>query len=421
MNNIDDILSYIFSLRPINKKKNLDELIQLYQLLDYPCINSKIIHIAGTNGKGSVTSYIESILLESQYSVGKFISPHILKYNERISFNRDCIDNNSIVKLFNVINDIVNSNNIYLNFFEFTTFIMLLYFQDKNPDFIVLETGLGGRLDATNIVNSYISIITNISYDHTDILGNSLEEIAYEKAGIVKNNQLCLFADNKQELIDAIKLKTSLYINVIEKYNNITYNLDTNNFTTKLTINDFEFVLPLFGDFQVNNFLLAYELSKILNIEDRVIKNSLKSIDLKGRFEIISNFPLTILDSAHNEDSVKVLTNNLLNLFNKNEILFITSLLDTKDAKSFFNQLIDISNCIYITSLKGYNHGLDSFQIKNKLIENNFNLSNFKFYDSLKFCYEEAITLNYKAIVICGSFYLISKFKNLIQRSDINV
>mgnify|MGYP003600077626 FL=1 len=414
MNNIENILKHIFSLKPKDKKESLDDLIDLYKLLGTPCDNIKIIHIAGTNGKGSVTSYIESILLKSNYSVGKFTSPHIMKYNERISFNRELIDDNDIIKYFNIVHGFSNSKNIYLNFFEFTTFIMLLYFHEKQPDFIVLETGLGGRLDATNILNSFIAIITNISYDHINILGNSLDEIAYEKAGIIKNNELCLFADNKKELSDAIKSRTNSYINVIDKYNTVTYSLNKETFTTNVTVDNFKFHIPLFGSFQVNNFLLAYEVSKILNIDNQTIQYGLDSIDLKGRFEIVTESPLVILDSAHNEDSIRVLIDNLLYLFNKNEVVFITSLLDTKDIKSFFDPLLSISNCIFVTSLDNIHNGLNATKIKDKIIENNIDISNFKFEDSLKLCYEEALTLKYKAIVVCGSFYLVSKFKKFI-------
>ena len=414
MNNIENILKHIFSLKPKDKKERLDDLIDLYKLLDSPCDNIKIVHIAGTNGKGSVTSYIESILLKSNYNVGKFTSPHIMKYDERISFNRELIDDNDIIKYFNIIHEFSKSKNIYLNFFEFTTFIMLLYFHEKQPDFIVLETGLGGRLDATNILNSFIAIITNISYDHINILGNSLDEIAYEKAGIIKNNELCLFADNKKELSDAIKSRTNSYINVIDKYNTVTYSLNKETFTTNVTVDNFKFHIPLFGSFQVNNFLLAYEVSKILNIDNQTIQYGLDSIDLKGRFEIVSESPLVILDSAHNGDSIRVLIDNLFYLFKKNEVLFITSLLDTKDIKSFFDPLLSISNCIFVTSLDNAHYGLNAVQIKDKIIDNNVDISNFKFEDSLKSCYEEALTLNYKAIVVCGSFYLVSKFKKII-------
>ena len=210
---IDNILNELFSLRTGKRRENIDDLKLIYALLGEPCNSVKVIHIAGTNGKGSTATFLENILLEAGYNVGKFTSPHILKYNERILYNRQMIED---FKRKNI-----DFKDMYFNFFEITTFIALIFFAKKNPDFLVIETGLGGRLDATNIINSDIALITNISFDHTAILGNSLKEISYEKAGIIKNRELCIYSDCLSELEEEINKKTENSINVIKKYNDI--------------------------------------------------------------------------------------------------------------------------------------------------------------------------------------------------------
>ncbi len=413
MKNIDIILNKLFSLKSNKKRENIDDLKKLYNSLNKPCKNSKIIHIAGTNGKGSTATFIENILLASGHTVGKFTSPHILKYNERIIFNKEMIDDESIIKHYNYL---VKNYNLSINFFEMTFFIALLFFKHKNPDFIILETGLGGRLDATNVVNSDIVIITNISFDHVNILGTTLDFIAYEKTGIIKNNEICIYSQNSDILTKHINNKTTNSINVLDKYKNICINLDKNNFKTIVTINNNEFVLPLFGEFQAHNFLNAYEVAKMYNISNDSIQIGLNNCEWPARFEIFKNDPTIILDVAHNEDSMQKLIDNLKLLYKKNEIIIITSFLATKDITSIFSEIYSITNEIIVTSLKDVTFGLTSNEIKERLSNDNVNIENIIFEDDIKNAYNYAISKIqndnlFKAIVICGSFYEISKFR----------
>ena len=431
---IDDILKEIFNLRTNRRRENIDDLKLIYELLGSPCKNCKIIHIAGTNGKGSTASITENILLSAGYNVCKFTSPHILKYNERIVSDKTMIYDEEIIKNYNIIkktvNDYKNGNckdiisnriEIQLNFFEITTFIALLFFESQKPDFVIMETGLGGRLDATNILNSDISVITNITFDHMNILGNTLQQIAYEKAGIIKKDELCIFSDNLPDLKKEIDKRTKNSVNVIEKYKDMNVKLDKKNYRTVITIEDTKFTLPLFGKFQAYNFLLAYEIAKIYAIDNNIIQKGLNNIYWLARFEFFSMNPAVILDAAHNEDSIKKLTENLQELYKKNEVILITSLLDTKDFSSVFFQLENITDKIFITSLKNIVYGLSAEEIKEKMQSLNIPTENIIFEDNISIAYKKALcflndkTSGYKVIVICGSFYEISEFRKMIK------
>ena len=444
---INEILEKIFNMRTINKRitkeslnQNNEKLKKIYELLGKPCENKKIVHIAGTNGKGSTATFLENIFFAAGYSVAKFTSPHILRFNERILVNKEMISDEDVVKYCEAVMNVLEENGLQINFFEIATFVALLYFKEKNPDFIFLETGLGGRYDATNIVKSTIAAITNVSFDHVALLGNSLEKIADRKAGIIKNRQLCIYAQNLAELEEAVKRETDNSVNVLEKYKGFQAELDNQNYKTIVKIvenenskesgniekinnnkNNLEktFVLPLFGKFQANNFLIAYEIAKIYGINDKVIQKGLDEISLAGRFEIFSKNPATILDVAHNDDSVKVLTENLNELFKDDEVIFVLSVLGTKDIANIFKRILEKNYKIFITSLKEVTYGLSAEEIKKNLENSNISTKNIIFEDDILQAYNQAKEMvlkkdnSYKAIVVCGSFYEIAKFKKL--------
>ena len=450
---INEILEKIFNMRTINKRitkkslnQNNEKLKKIYELLGKPCENKKIIHIAGTNGKGSTATFLENIFFAAGYSVAKFTSPHILRFNERILVNKEMISDEDVVKYCEIVMNILEENGLQINFFEIATFVALLYFKEKNPDFIFFETGLGGRYDATNIVKSTIAAITNVSFDHVALLGNSLYEIADRKVGIIKNRQLCIYAQNLAELEEAVKRETDNSVNVLEKYKGFQAELDNQNYKTIVkivenknskesgNIKKFEniekinnnknnlkktFILPLFGKFQANNFLIAYEIAKIYGISDKVIQKGLDEISLAGRFEIFSKNPATILDVAHNDDSVKVLTENLNELFKDDEVIFVLSVLGTKDIANIFKRILEKNYKIFITSLKEVIYGLSAEEIKKNLEDSNISTKNIIFEDDILQAYNQAKKMilkndnSYKVIVVCGSFYEIAKFKKL--------
>jgi dihydrofolate synthase/folylpolyglutamate synthase len=408
--NIDKTLRELYSLTNMGIKLGLENISKILDLMGNPQDNYKIIHIAGTNGKGSTASILEAALLEAGYRVGKYTSPHIEYFNERIVVNREEISNEKISYYYKKIRKIIDENNLHPTFFEITTAMMFEYFKESKCEYVVLETGLGGRFDATNVCKPEVSIITNISLDHTSFLGDTLTEIAFEKCGIIKD-KIAIIADSKKELLDVVRGKTSNYIDVLEKYKEIKFEL-TDDFHTKIYLNNRIFDLSLYGEYQVNNFLGAYEALKQIRISDEIIERAASKVYWPGRFEIFSKEnPLIILDGAHNVDAASRLKENILSKYQREDVISIVSILEDKDRVGILEEISKFSEDIIFTSLEDFHRGtkgesllnlVDRFQTQR--VENNLNRA----FDLAK---ETG-----KIIIICGSFYLLSKFKGNIKK-----
>jgi len=406
--NIDKTLEELYSLTNMGIKLGLDNIKNILKIMGNPQDSYKILHIAGTNGKGSTASILEAALLETGYKVGKYTSPHIEKFNERIVINKKQISDEEICFYYKKIRNLIEVNNLYPTFFEITTAMMFDYFKDCGCEYVVLETGLGGRFDATNVCRPEISIITNISMDHTNILGNNLTDIALEKCGIIKDTPVVI-ADSKLELITAVEQKTKNYIDVIKKYNNVKFEL-TKDFKTIIYIGNIKFNLSLYGKYQVNNFLGAYETLKKIGISDKNIQNSVSKIYWPGRFEVYSKEePLIILDGAHNVDAASKLKENILSKFKKDEVVTLVSILEDKDRYGILKEISKFSDEIIFTSLEDYHRGTSG----NKLINLVDNFRDQRVEDDLIKAFSLAKETK-KIIVVCGSFYLLSKFKKSI-------
>ena len=400
------------SLDSVNKYKiilGLDNMKKAVKALGNPEKDYKIIHIAGTNGKGSTAAFLETALIEAGYKTGKYTSPEIYRFNERITVNGVEISDEDINIYYEKVNKVLGENGIQLTYFEVTTVMMFLYMKDKNIDYLVLETGLGGRTDATNIVVPVISLITNVSFDHMEFLGDTLKKIAHEKAGIIKEEVPVFFSDNKPELLEEIKEKTENYTNVLEKYDfeNCVTELDKENLKTIVRINEKEFILSLFGKFQAKNFLLAYEALKYLNISDEVIKRACSKTVWNGRFQIAAKNPFIILDGAHNKESAEVLSENLQEVFPDKDIVFIISILKDKDYDTVLTELSNASDYAVFTGIENergqdfndmYNKGKAYFKHAYKEM-------------NLDSALKKAGSFGKKAVIICGSFFLLKEYK----------
>ncbi|MGM0508904.1 MAG: bifunctional folylpolyglutamate synthase/dihydrofolate synthase [Fusobacteriota bacterium] len=412
-----NILDEIQNISKTGIKLGLENINLLLDSLDNPQNNYKIIHIAGSNGKGSLATMLENILHKSGYSVGKYTSPHLVRFNERIRYNLSEISDLELKENFKSIKKIIIKNNIEATFFDITTAIMFSYFSKKKIDYLVLETGLGGRYDSTNIVNSDVVAITNISFDHSDFLGDTIEKISYEKAGIIKNNIPVFHTvkqDNAKKVINKVakKMNSKVHDVLSKKYE---ISLNPRKICTIIKIDNLEFQLPLYGKFQGENFLLAYEISKYLNIPIEFIKKGLDNLIWEGRFEILERNPFIILDGAHNIDSAIKLKENMLSLFKKDDIIVITSILKDKEIPKILEEFHKFSNDVIFTSLKNNHRGLSGKQLSS--YDNNFN----KKYicEDIKEAIKKGKSLGKKAIVIAGSLYLIGEVKRRVYRENI--
>lgn len=305
MNQVQRLIEEIYAYSLHGIKLGLENITKLTDALGKPQESYKIIHIAGTNGKGSTAAMLEALLSEAGHKTAKYTSPHLVKFNERFRIDNQDITDQRLVELYLTVKEAIARTGITPTFFEVTTVMMFLYTKEESVEYLVLETGLGGLWDATNIVTPIVSLITNISFDHQAYLGNTLLEIAKEKAGIIKPNIPVFFADDKPELIHAIKEKTVQSVNVLEK--TYTVSLDYENFLTEVGIDQTKFTLSLFGIHQVKNFLLVHAVSRLLSISDQTLKKAMLHLHNPGRFEIINRHPMVICDGAHNIDSARTL------------------------------------------------------------------------------------------------------------------
>ena len=408
---IEKLLDELYSYSMHGIKLGLENIKTLCKEMGEPQKDYKVIHVAGTNGKGSTSTTIETILLEAGYRVGKYTSPHILKFNERIRANGQDITDEDIVKYYQLVKDIVAKTGLRPTFFEMTTAMMFKYFSDLKLDYVVLETGMGGRFDATNVCEADICVITNVGLDHIEYLGDTIYKVAKEKAGIIKNCPKVIVADSNPEFLKAISEEKAEIINVLEKYKDARMKLDFKKFVTRIEIGEEGYDFSLFGDYQFKNFLTAYEVVTELGIDREIIKKACKKVVWQCRFERYLEKPLVILDGAHNEDGMRELCKIIEQGYRSDEVVIITSILKDKDVKHMLKLMRKISDNIVFTSLEDNPRGTTGEKILEQLEEKRGCLVE----NDMKKAYEIAKNLNKKIIVVCGSFYTLSKFKEEID------
>ena len=317
-------------------KPGIDNIRFFVEQLNLNLLEIKFIHVGGTNGKGSTCAYLSSIIQESGYKVGLFTSPHFFDFRERIKVNNKKIEEDFIIKFIQENIELIEELN--LSFFELSFGMSLYYFFEQKVDYAVIEVGLGGRLDATNIINPLLSVITNISYDHTEILGNTLEKIAYEKAGIIKKNTKIIIGERDKKTQNIFIQKAE------ENFSDVIFASD---YKTDFENSEIEY--------QNKNIRTAVQVSKNLNDQNinatsikRGIMNLDSNTDFYGRWTIINYNPKVIFDSAHNESGFSYLSQQLKKL-NYDRLFIILSFVKGKDVKKLIT-LLPKKSLIYFTS-----------------------------------------------------------------------
>lgn len=320
----------------------------------------KFIHIAGTNGKGSCTEITANILQKQGYKVGKFLSPHLIRYNERISINGKEISDEEMLNLIEELKPLIEDYNkiedVNITLFELETTMALLYFYRNNVDFVVLETGLGGLYDCTNIITKpLVSIITSIGYDHMHILGNTLAEIAYQKAGIIKD-------DSNTVIFESIPEVDNVFINQCKEKNNklhIVRELDISNYRFDSNFQYFDYKdlkelnINLKGKIQIKNAGLCVETMRIINelgyeVTNQSIRDGLRTVIHKGRMEQLNDKPIIVYDGAHNEPAIKNLQDMVKMYYSNYKRVYIISILERKDYDKMLKLLSEDTDAKYV-------------------------------------------------------------------------
>ncbi len=348
----DESLKYLYSLIPRGIKLGLGNISAVLNELGNPQKITPSIHIAGTNGKGSTAAFCESILRNSGYRVGLYTSPHLFDFSERIQLNRKPLARNERVNLTARVKNTVEKLKIPITFFEFGTVMAFLYFAEQKADVIVIETGMGGRLDATTLCKGNITIITSIAKDHTSHLGNTLKEIAFEKASIIKEHGTVFAVQGGKKVHDVIK-KISRQKSADARFLGEHFNVKKG--AKRASIQSINFrnqnvyfknlELSLLGRFQANNAALA--LSACLHhgnktgkeISEESIRKGLKSTSWDGRMEVISSRPTILLDIAHNPAAVNEMAKSVEELFEYKRVIVILGIMRDKQAGDILKKL----------------------------------------------------------------------------------
>ena len=402
----------------------LDRLEVVLNLLKKPQEKLKCIHVAGTNGKGSVCTILSHILKNSGYKVGLFISPHVIDFKERIQINNEFIKEEDFFYILSSIEPLLvklkNEENILLTEFEVITTIAFLYFFEKKCDLVILETGLGGRLDATNVIKKpLVSLITSISKDHTNILGKSLEEIALEKAGIIKENApiICNCNISKEALEVIKKVAESKNSEFIISKNNIKV-LKESYKKTLFEVEKDIYRLSLPGMHQILNistvFACLEKLKKIgYEIPKNAVKLALKEIKHPSRLEILSENPTIILDGAHNEEGIESLKKYILKYFRKKTLYAVVGFLQDKFLGTALKEILPIFKRVILVKVNNERSFslLELSSIVKKYNKNTYCAENFK----TALNYAKNLVKNEDDIIfIFGSLYLAEEVRNYL-------
>lgn len=432
--NYEEAIKFIRSVHNNGTKHGLTRNKRLTELLNNPQKSFKIVHVAGTNGKGSTCNMLYNVLISSGYKTGMFISPHLEDFTERIQINNVTINNNSLARIAALVKEKIEI--MYeegyepLTEFEIITAIGFKYFEEQQIDILVLEVGMGGRHDASNVIeNSLVSVITSISLDHTEFLGDTLEKIAHEKAGIIKQNSNVVIYPQGDSIKDVIKSE-ALLKNAdcfeADETNIKLISSDLSGQTVEYLKKDV-FSLPplklnLLGPHQINNaatVLLTLELLKRmgLNITEKTIEAGFKNVSFPGRFEVISQSPTIILDGGHNQNGIEYFSKTIKKHFKHKKIILFYGMLKDKNPECVLDYLIPVCEKIY-TLTPNSPRAMSSFELA-ELINKDYNILVTPLYE-----YNEALEIikslqDDDVAAFVGSLYLIGEIRSLLKNEKI--
>lgn len=414
--NYSQALEYIHSFLKFGSKPGLERVSALLEENGCPQNELNIIHVAGTNGKGSVSAMIAKSLTLSGKKIGLFTSPYVSDFCERIQIDGEMISHQKLTELVEKYSKQIkklNSLNIFPTEFELITAMAFDFFKQENCDYVVMEVGLGGLYDSTNVVRKpVVSVITHIDLDHSEVLGKTVGEIASQKCGIIKDGCPCvLYPEQYREVFTVVenecKKRTSkLIVPDTKKLKNIS----TDNLKTSFSYNNEEYCLGMIGDHQALNAVTAIEALKIVGCEERYIKAGISQAALPARIEVISRDPLVILDGAHNPDGAKALSRSIKSI---GGYVAVVSVMRDKDVGGCLKYLLKNAKKTVATKC-----------VNPRAMDENDLAELCKKYCKDVFCVgkaEQAVDHALKnndglPVVICGSLYLASEVRDFIYK-----
>jgi len=398
MSTYTGVLQHLGRLEMFGIKLGLENITALCGILGNPQESYKTIHVAGTNGKGSVVAMCSSILMEAGYKTGMYTSPHLQTFRERIQVNGKMISQQETVEIFEEVKSAaeeLEKKRMHATYFEFTTAMAFLYFRKKDCDFAVVEVGMGGRLDATNVVKPMAAVITNIELEHVKYLGDTREKIAMEKAGIIKKNSTVIVGEKdekiKQRLQRICNNKNSEFVAVEDGY---------------------EGKIPLLGEHQKRNAAAAVAAIKSLgkfgiNISEDVIRRGIEKTRWHGRLEVVQENPKVILDAAHNPSGAAVTADYLKSL--KKNIVLVLGISSDKDIKKITEILAEVADKIIVTKAK--HRGTDCEILRKEAMKYN---KNAEIVENVEAAVSKAINEAKKeVVVVTGSIFVIGEARAL--------
>lgn len=418
MDTYQETLDYLFNRLPVYQregkaayKPGIGNIIDLCDILDQPHQKFKSIHIAGTNGKGSTAHSLASIFQEAGYKVGLYTSPHLVDFRERVKINGKMISKEAVSQFVNQYKEQFES--IDTSFFEWTVALAFDQFRTEHVDIAIIETGLGGRLDSTNILSPLLSVITNIGYDHVQFLGNTLDKIAFEKAGIIKNDTPVVIGEFHDETFPVFENKAKeMNATLYKAFELEDCNTRFDIFKLKTEIDGKPYQTDLIGAYHIHNLktilktIEVYQNIEGIQIPESSILKGLKNVKLntsfKGRYDIILSDPITICDCAHNESGLKIIFDQA-NKLNKDKIHIVYGTVSDKDLNSIIPVLP--ADAKYYICQANVPRALDKDILYNKLP-----FINKCSYSSVNEAYKDALNQAEEndLIIITGSTFIVS-------------
>lgn len=358
-------VEYLLGLERFGIRLGLENITELLDRLGNPQNDWKSVHVAGTNGKGSVCAFVSSVLRHAGFKVGLYTSPHLVDLNERIQVNGENIGDERLEELAAQVREVSedmasSSPEKQITFFEFLTALAFSHFRDKEVDFGVLEVGLGGRLDATNVVLPEVSAITHLAVEHSEHLGGTIEQIAGEKAGIIKRGVPVVVSDYTvpEAILEVCRENQSdpIVIGKDIRYEREGFGLDGQRILVKGKP-ELEIEIGLLGAHQARNSATAFGIIGVLRekgfeISDDAVAKGFSETVWPGRFQIAMRNPFLVLDTAHNPDAANELRKTIIEVFGREKSTFVLGMLDDKDSKGFAQEIAPIADRVYATGPK---------------------------------------------------------------------